>query len=102
MSDAPALVLSERDTDRGLLITLCDADALGERFENGDLSLAVTESFYGGDPVDEDAAVDALARATIANLVGTRTVALAVEHGFVDEANVLDVGATRHAQYLRL
>jgi len=29
-------------------------------------------------------------------------VALAIEHGFVEEANVLEVGSTVHAQMLRL
>jgi hypothetical protein len=38
----------------------------------------------------------------VANIVGTDAVALAVEHGFVDEESVLDLGETRHAQVLRL
>ncbi|MFC7044167.1 DUF424 domain-containing protein [Halobacteriaceae archaeon GCM10025711] len=96
------MILTERQTEQGLLVAVCDRDVLGETFENGEISLTVTEEFYGGDEVDEDAVVDSLTRATIANLVGSRAVELAVEQGFVDEANVLDVGATRHAQFLRL
>ena len=97
-----AMIVSERDTEEGLLVTVCDADVLGETFEDGELSLTVTEEFYGGDEVDEGAVVDSLARATIANIVGTRAVGVAIEAGIVDEANVLEIGATRHAQLLRL
>ena len=96
------MILTERRTDRGLLVTVCDRGLVGESFEDDEVSLAVTEDFYGGEPVEPDAVVDALSRATIANIVGTHAVDLAVEEGFVDEEQVLEVGQTVHAQYLRL
>ena len=94
------LLLTERDTDEGRLIAVCDADVVGETFENGEVSLTVDEEFYGGDEADEAAVVESLANCAVANLVGTRAVGLAVEHGFVDEANVLELDGTRHAQLL--
>ena len=96
----PALLLTERDTEEGLLVSVCDADVVGETFENGDVSLTVDADFYDGREVGEDAVVDSLARCSVANIVGTRAVGLAVEHGFVDEENVLDLEGTRHAQLL--
>lgn len=96
------MILSERPTDRGLLVTVCDRDVLGETFEDGSVSLEVSEEFYGGDPVEAEQVIDALSRASIANLVGTESVALAIEEGFVDEGRVLEVETTLHAQYLRL
>ena len=96
------MIVSERETEQGLLVTACDPDVLGETFEDGDLSLSVTEDFYGGESVDEAAVVDTLARATVANLVGRDVVELAIEAGYVDEANVLEVDSTLHAQFLRL
>ncbi|AGB35982.1 DUF424 domain-containing protein [Natronococcus occultus] len=96
------MIVNERETQEGLLVTVCDADVLGETFESDEITLTVTEKFYGGDAVDETAAVDSLSRATVANIVGTRAVELALEEGFIDEANVLEVGETRHAQLLRM
>ncbi|MFB6086215.1 MAG: DUF424 domain-containing protein [Halodesulfurarchaeum sp.] len=96
------MILTERHTDRGLLITVCDPDVLGETFEEGSITLSVTEDFYGGDRVETEAVIEALSRASIANLVGTETVELAIEEGFVEEGNVLEVEQTLHAQYLRL
>ncbi|MGM0397847.1 MAG: DUF424 domain-containing protein [Halobacteriota archaeon] len=96
------MIVSERETDQGLLVTACDPDVLGETFEEGEVSLTVSEDFYGGEPLDEDAVVDSLARASVANLVGRQVVELAIEAGFVDEANVLEVDSTLHAQFLRL
>jgi hypothetical protein len=96
------MILTERDTDEGLLVAVCDDDVLGETFEDGEVSLTVTEEFYGGDEADEEAVLNSLARASVANIVGTESVALAVREGFVEEANVLEVGTTRHAQFLRM
>ena len=96
------MILNERQTDEGLLVSVCDADVMGETFEDGPVSLTVTEEFYGGDDASESEVVDSLARCSVANIVGTESVAVAVEHGFVDEENVLDVDGTRHAQLLWL
>ncbi|MFB1064311.1 DUF424 domain-containing protein [Natrinema sp. H-ect4] len=96
------MIVNERETAEGVLVAVCDEEVLGETFEEGELSLTVTEEFYGGDEVDENAVVESLARAAVANIVGTRAVELAVEEGFVDEANVLEVGTTLHAQLLQM
>lgn len=94
------MILNERETDEGLLVSVCDPDVMGETFEDGPVSLTVDESFYGGDSVSEEEVVDSLARCSVANIVGEDSVDVAVEHGFVDETNVLDVDGTRHAQLL--
>jgi hypothetical protein len=100
------LVLTERETDEGLLVSVCDADVVGETFENGEVSLTVEEAFYDGEAAEsgvaEERVLESLAACSTANLVGTRTVGLALEHGLVDEANVLDLEGTRHAQLVWL
>jgi len=96
------MMLKERDTGEGLLVAVCDTDVLGETFETDGLTLTVTEEFYAGDEADEDEVVNSLNRADVANIVGADAVALAVEAGFVDEANVLELDSTRHAQFLRV
>lgn len=96
------MILKERRTDRGLLVAVCDSDILGETFDNGEISLTVTEEFYGGDEVDAETVVERLSSAAIANIVGTHAVGVAVEAGIIDAGNVLEIGATQHAQLVRL
>jgi hypothetical protein len=96
------MILNERRTEEGLLVSVCDPDVLGETFEDGDLSLTVSEEFYAGDEVDEEAVVDSLRRASVANIVGERSVTVAIDAGIVEEANVLAIEDTLHAQLLRL
>ena len=99
------MILTERRTDQGLLVTVCDSDLLGETFESGDVSLTVDESFYdgeGSEEAGEEAVVQSLGKASVANIVGTESVELAIREGFVDRANVLEVDGTLHAQLLRM
>ncbi|KDE59425.1 hypothetical protein EL22_22065 [Halostagnicola sp. A56] len=96
------MIVAERETPEGLLVAVCDRAVLGETFESGEFSLTVTEEFYGGNDADEQEVTNSLARATVANIVGERAVDLAVDEGIVDEANVLEVGETVHAQLLRM
>ena len=97
---ADGLLLTERETNEGLLVAVCDADILGETFEADEISLTVTEEFYDGDPADEETVLGSLARCSTANLVGEEAVELAIENGYVEEDNVLDLDGTLHAQLL--
>ena len=107
------LLLRERETPEGLLVSVCDSGCLGETYEGvaGDngasrtVSLEVTESFYGGEAAveaDEATVLDSLRRASTANIVGDRAVAVAEEAGVVDGDRVLELDGTRHAQLVRL
>jgi hypothetical protein len=46
--------------------------------------------------------VNRLEMATIANLVGERTIEIAVRRGFVDPGCVIDIGGVPHAQMARM
>ncbi|WP_144798549.1 DUF424 domain-containing protein [Halorubrum depositum] len=99
------MLLRERETAEGRLVSVCDADCLGETYEDGAVTLDVTEEFYGGEEAVEASAeevVAGLGRAQVANIVGSEAVGVAVEAGLVDEETVLEVGETRHAQLLWL
>lgn len=84
------------------LLAACDVDLLGKTFRSEGLKLQVLESFYKGEDADEDLLVNRLQVATVANLVGRRTVAIAIKHGFVDSECVLEIGGVPHAQMARM
>jgi hypothetical protein len=99
------MLLRERQTAEGLLVSVCDAACVGETYEEGEVSLDVTEAFYGGDDaeaVGDDAVVESLTRASVANIVGEKSVAVAIDAGIVDETRVLSIEGTPHAQLVRM
>ncbi len=85
-----------------VLVAACDTDILGHTFRSKGLKLHVSEGFYKGDRGDEEMLVSRLQMCTIANLVGKRTLDIAIKHGFVDPKCVLDIGGVPHAQMARL
>lgn len=81
-----------------VLVAVCDSDIVGQKFEEEDLQIEIKENFYGEQEVEEDDVKKALQKATIANLSGKKAVKLAINHGVVEESNVLDIGGCWHAQ----
>ena len=73
------MIVNERKTPEGRLVSVCDEAVLGETFDNDGVPFEVTEEFYDGEPADEDRVVASLARARVANIVGSEAVDLAVE-----------------------
>ena len=97
------MLLRERETPEGLLVSVCDSDCLGETYVDDPVTLEVTEEFYGGPEAteaDASGVVDGLQRADVANIVGEQAVSVAIDAGLVDEDRVLEVDGTLHAQLL--
>ena len=85
-----------------VLLGACDENLLGKKFEDGKFHLDVSETFYGGQQVSEEVLRKYLQEATIANLVGTKTVACAVKEGLVDSDCILRIKGVPHAQMVRM
>lgn len=85
-----------------VLVAACDADIVGRTYRSSGLRLHLSESFYKGETGDEDMLVNRLEMATIANLVGRRTLDIAIRHGFVDPQCIIEIGGVPHAQMARM
>ena len=81
-----------------VLVAVCDESCLGKEFSEGDICLKVSKEFYGEEHADYDEVVSALGDATIANLVGQKSVACAVENGFVDVKDIIYIQGVPHVQ----
>jgi hypothetical protein len=82
------------------LVAACDSELLDTSHREGKFKLDVPASFYDGLRVDADNLGAYLRSATVANLVGKRSVDVAISLGLVDPGNVLVVGGVPHAQFL--
>lgn len=87
---------------RERLLAVCDEELLGRTFKQGRLTLHVSPDFYDGLRIDEEALSLHLSDCTIMNLVGQRTVDLAIRMGYVDPGRVLEIEGVPHAQWALL
>ena len=85
-----------------LLIGACDEELLGKKFEEGKLQIEVNKDFYDGERISPEALKKYLVDATIANLVGEKTIKCAIELGLVDPDCIIKIKGIPHAQMVRM
>ncbi len=91
-----------RSRDTGDIVAVCDRELLNTTVCHEKLSLAITDWFYGNTPVTENEVRDALKNAGTINLIGERSVNLAVEMGLLTKSDCMMIGKVPHAQIYRL
>ena len=85
----------ERVYDEGVkrVVAICDAELLGEKFSEGGrvLDLKTYRSFYEGDKVDEEKAIELIRSAHNLNVVGKKAVQAVKKARNIDEGCVKTV-----------
>lgn len=92
------MCLKSYGVNKEILVAVCDSELIGRTFREGELHLSVNEDFFKGQPADEHEVKKALEEATIANLVGERSVTCGIDSGVVDENCVIIIEGVPHAQ----
>ena len=86
----------------GDIVAVCDRELLNTTISNGELSVQITEWFYGNCPASEDMVRTALKKAGNINLMGKRSVSIAIEMGLVTPSGCIMIGDIPHAQVYSL
>jgi hypothetical protein len=86
------------------VVAACDENLLGQDLPIGTKgqTVKVTSHFYGERPVTEEELVWALQRATVANLLGAKVLAVARRGGFVEADGYGELGGVPHAQLFHM
>lgn len=96
------MYLKIHKVNREVMVAVCDCELLGKTFDEGALSLTVEAAFFGEEEATAPEVAEALSGATIANMVGERAVACAIETSCVEGENVLRIGGVPTAQMVRM
>jgi hypothetical protein len=91
-----------RSRDTGDIVAVCDRELLNTTISQDKLSITITEAFYGNIPAGENEVKDALKNAGNINLIGERSVSLAIELGLLTKSGCMMIGKVPHAQIYRL
>jgi hypothetical protein len=83
-----------------VIAAICDNDLIGKEI-GGKRRIEVSKSFYGGELVDGAAALDAMKKATIGNIIGKDIVGLAEKSGFITKENIIFIDGVPHAQFVK-
>jgi hypothetical protein len=70
------------------MLNICDAELLGKKIVQDDLTMNISESYYGNRFVDQEEAESLLQNSSIINMVGKETVSLSVKIGVGSENGI--------------
>jgi uncharacterized protein len=84
------------------VVAVCDRELINTTISNDTMAVAITEAFYGSSPATEEEVRKALKDAGNANLMGERTVSLAIEMGLVTRSGCMMIGRVPHVQIYQL
>jgi hypothetical protein len=87
---------------KDVLIGACDENLIGKKFVDGKFQIDVSREFYEGKRVNTEALKKYLEDATIANLVGKKTVNCAIKMELVDPKCIMRIKGVPHAQMVRM
>ena len=86
----------------GDVVAVCDYELLNTTLAHGKLNVTVSEGFYGTTRVEEAVVAEALQKGDNINLMGERSVGVAVKLGLISRSDCIMIGSVPHAQIYRL
>lgn len=92
------IVKIHKGADGKKVIAVCDSDLVGKKFEEGDLQLDISNSFYGGEEKNEEDMTKELKQPCSVNIVGEKSIKFFVDKGLIDEESIIKIKKIPHAQ----
>jgi hypothetical protein len=92
------MIVKVHETKNGTIVAVVDKEILGERFEEGELQLDLASSYYKGEQKSPEEIGDLMRNAYGVNLVGERTIRLAIDEGIIEEDMVRRIAGIPYYQ----
>lgn len=73
---------------KNLMLNICDAELLGKSISENELTMKISESYYGNEIIEIGEATKLLESSNIINMVGKNTISLSLELGIGSENGV--------------
>ena len=97
------MIVKEHITpDRRLILTVCDKEIIGKRFETSDLKLDISSDFYKGKEKTEKEIIKLFEQAYMINLVGQKSVKLGLKSKIISEKAIIKIKDIPYVQAVSL
>ncbi len=80
------------------VVSVCDKDLIGKNFSTKKLCLNIKKDFYKGELMEEKEIKKILKSASNLNIVGERSIKLALKEKIIDKDNIIRIKGVPHAQ----
>ena len=83
-----ARLINHKDTS---MLNICDADLLGRILNRGNLTLKISEKYYGEKVVEKEEAESLLKKSDSINMVGKKIISLSTDIGVGSQEGVKEI-----------
>ena len=80
-----------------IIISICDSDLIGKKFEQGKKQLNITERFYKGELMEDEDAARIMKNSRNVNIVGKHSIEIAIKANIIKKGNVIIIKNIPHA-----
>ena len=94
------MLVKEHRNNSSLIISICDSDLIGKKFEENKLELDLTTGFYDGERMIENKILKLISECTCMMLIGKKSVSFAIEKGLANKENIKEIHNIPHLQIL--
>lgn len=84
------------------VLACCDKQLVGKVLKEGELEIKVRADFYKDRLIDDKELDRLLEEADNINLLGKKTVAVAIKKGFINEGSIIKIKGIPHAQIFKI
>ncbi|MBI2507900.1 DUF424 family protein [Candidatus Woesearchaeota archaeon] len=91
------MIVKVHIAERRKIVSICDANLIGKKFEDKNLQLDVSGFFYNGQALTEKEILKAVADANSLNIVGKESINFSLKNNLIDESNIITIKKIPHA-----
>ncbi|MBU4284521.1 MAG: DUF424 family protein [Nanoarchaeota archaeon] len=85
-----------------LILTVCDKEIIGKRFETSDLKLDLSSDFYKGREKTEKEIIKLFEQAYMINLIGEKSVKLGLKSNIISKKDIIKIKDIPYVQAVSL
>jgi len=92
------IIKVHKTQDGRRIIAICDNNLIGKKFEEKNLQLDLTSDFYKGEEKTKEEIIESIKGSYIVNIVGKKSISLAIKLGIINKDNIIKIKNIPHAQ----
>lgn len=91
------MIVKIHTAERRKIVSICDESIIGKKFEEKNLQLDVSESFYNGQRLSEKEILKTISHADSLNIVGKESVNFSLKNKLIEESSIIKIKKIPHA-----
>ncbi len=91
------MIVKTHKAERRNIVSICDEELIGKKFEENSMQLDVSEFFYRGKSMSDKDALDTIREADSLNIVGKNSIRFALKNNLIEKENIIRIKKIPHA-----